>query len=117
MDQGVSIPGTVTSNAPIDAIMRMMEMLELSSIQSSTRNAPASSIGTRPVSTDSSPRTHATNLVGVCGKGTSSQPAKKLRIERNLMDAIDRMIESTTKIKKLRIEAIMAMHKDNLVER
>ena len=31
------------------------------------------------------------------------------------MDALDRMTESNTEIEKLRIEATMAMHKDNLI--
>ena len=105
-----------TSNAPIDVSYEDDGDAEPSSTQSPTRSSPASSTGTRFVSTGS-PRMHATNLAGVRGKGTSSQPAKKPRIERNLMDALDRMTKSTTKKKKFRIEATMAMHKDNLVER
>ena len=77
----------------------------------------ASSTGTKSVSIGSSPRTRAANLASVDWKGTSSQPAKKPKIDRNLMDALDRMTESNTKIEKLRIEATMAMHKDNLVDR
>ena len=68
-------------------------------------------------STGTSLQTCAANLVGVREKGTSSQPAKKDKTDRNLMDALDRMIESNTKIGKLRIEATIAMHKDNLVDR
>ena len=112
MDQEVSIPGIWTSNARINVSHGDDGDAEPSPTQSAT-----SSISNRLVSTGSSPQTRATNLVGVCGKGTSSQPTKKPRIERNLMDAIDRMTESTTKIENLRIDATMAMHKDNLVER
>ena len=117
MDQGIPILGMGTSNAPIDVNHEDDGDAKPSSTQSPTRSGHASSIGTRPMSTGRNPRTSATNLVGVCEKGISSQLAKKPRIERNLMDAIDRMIESTTEIEKLRIEATMAMHKDNLVER
>ena len=116
MDQGVPIPETRTSNALIDVSHEDDEDVEPSST-SPTCSGPASSSSTKAVSTSSSPRTHAANLAGVRGKGTSSQLAKKPRIERNLMDALDRMIESNTKIEKLRIEATIAMHKNNLVER
>ena len=116
MDQGVPIPGTETSNAPIDVSHEDDGDAKPSSTQSSTRSDPASSTGTRPMSTGTSPRTRATNLASVCGKGTSSQPTKKAKSDRNLMDALDRMTESNTEIEKLRIEATMAMHKDNLVD-
>ena len=69
------------------------------------------------MSTGSNPRTCAANLACVRGKGTSFQPAKKPRIERNLMDALDKMTQFTIEIEKLRIEATMAMYKANLVER
>ena len=68
------------------------------------------------MSIGTSPRTRAANLAGIREKGTSSQPAKKPKIDRNLMDALDSMTKSNTEIEKLRIEATMAMHKDNLVE-
>ena len=116
MDQDVPIPRTGTSNEPIDVNHKDDGDDEPSSTQSPTCSGLASSTSTRPVSTSSSLQMHATNLAGVYGKGISSQPAKKPRIERNLMDALDRITESTTKIEKLRIEATMAMHKDNLVE-
>ena len=116
MDQGVPIPKTKTSNASINVSHEDDGDVEPSSTQSPTRSGPTSSTSTRPVSTSSSLRMHASNLVGVYRKGTSFQPVKKPRIERNLMDAIDRMTKSTTEI-ELRIEATMAMHKDNLVKR
>ena len=117
MDQGVPIPGTGTSNALIDVSHEDDGDGEPSSTQSPTRSGPASSTGTRPMSTGTSPRTCVANLAGVCGKGTSSQPTKKTKTDRNLMDALDRMTESNTEIGKLRIESTMAMHKDNLVDR
>ena len=106
-----------TFNAPIDVSHEDDRDVGPSSTQSPTRSGPASSSGTKPVSTGSSPQTHASNLAGIHGKGTSSQPAKKPKIERNLMDALDRMTESNIEIEKLRIEATIAMHKDNLVDR
>ena len=117
MDQGVPIPGTGTSNAPIDVSHEDDGDAKPSSTQSPTRSGPASSTGTTPMSTGISPRTRAANLAGVRGKGTSSQPTKKTKTDGNLMDALDRMTESNTKIEKLRIESSMAMHKDNLVNR
>ena len=116
MDQDVPILGIGTSNAAINVNHEDDGDAEPSSTQSPTLSGPTSSTGTRPVNTGSSPRMRATNLVGVCGKGTSSQQAKKPRIKRNLIDALDKMTESTTEIEKLRIEATMTMHKDNLIE-
>ena len=115
MDQGVSIPETWTSNALINVSHEDDGDAEPSSTQSPTCSSPAT--GTKPMSTSSNPQTRAANLASVCGKGTSFQPAKKPRIERNFMDALDRMTKSNIEIKKLWIETIMAMHKDNLVER
>ena len=117
MDQGIPIPGTGTSNAPIDVSHEDDGDAEPSLTQSPTCSSHASSTGTRPVSTGSSSQTRTINLAGICGKGTSSQPAKKPKIDRNLMDAFNRMKKSNTEIEKLRIEATMAMHKDNLVDR
>ena len=56
------------------------------------------------------------NLVGCRGKGTSSQPSKRPTIERNLMETLDKMADSIAEIEKLRIEATLTMHKNNLVE-
>ena len=117
MDQGVPIPGTGTSNAPIDVSHVDDGNVEPSSTQCPTRSGPASSTGTRSMSTGTNPRTRAANLAGVRRKGTSSQPSNKAKTDRNLMDALDRMTESNTEIEKLRIEATMTMHKDNLVDR
>ena len=117
MDQGVPIPGTKTSTAPIDVSHEDDGDAEPSSTQSPTRSGPTSSTGTRPKSTGTSPQMRAANLAGVHGKGTSSQPNKKAKSDRNLMDALDRMTESNTEIEKLRIESSMTMYKDNLVDR
>ena len=99
MDQSVPIPGTGTFNALIDVSHEDDGDAELSSTQSPTRSRPTSSTSTRPVSTVTSPRMHVANLAGVRGKGTdSSQPAKKAKTDRNLMDALDRMTKSNTVI-------------------
>ena len=63
-----------------------------------------------------SPRTRVANLVGCRGQGTSST-AKRARVDRDLMDTLNRMSESTATIEKMRIEAALSMHKDNLLDR
>ena len=35
----------------------------------------------------------------------------------NLMDSLDRFADSTVEIERLRIEAVLTMHKNNLIER
>jgi hypothetical protein len=50
------------------------------------------------------------------GKGTNSTLAKWARIDRNLMDSFNRVANSTPEIERLRIEAGLTMHKDNLIE-
>jgi hypothetical protein len=62
-------------------------------------------------------RTRAANLVGVSGKDTNSTPFKRARVDRNLMDTLDRLADSTAEIERLRIEVALTMHKDNLIER
>lgn len=59
---------------------------------------------------------HAANLLGCRGQGTSST-AKRARVDRDLMDTLNRMSESTATIEKMRIEAVLSMHKDNLLDR
>ena len=63
-----------------------------------------------------SPHTRAADLVGCRGQCTSSI-AKRLRVDRDLMDTLNRMAESTATIEKMRIEAALAMHKENLLNR
>ena len=70
---------------------------------------------TRSTASTSS-RTSAANLVRCRGQGTSST-AKRPRVDRDLMDTLNRMSESTTTIEKRHIEAALTMHKDNLLDR
>jgi hypothetical protein len=35
----------------------------------------------------------------------------------NLMDLLDRLVDSTAEIERLRIETAITMHKDNFIER
>ena len=63
-----------------------------------------------------SPRIRAANLVGCRSQGISST-TKCARIDKDLMDTLNRMNKSTTTIEKMRIEAALAMHKDNLLDR
>ena len=93
MDQGVPIPRTGSSSAPIDISQEHNGDGEPVWTQSPTHTIPPSSAGTTQDSTGSSPRTWAVNLVGCHGKGTSSQPSKRPRIERNLMETLDRMAD------------------------
>lgn len=46
----------------------------------------------------------------------TSSTVKRPRVDRDLMDTLNRMSESTTTIEKIRIEAALAMHKDNLLD-
>ena len=101
MDQGVPMPGTGSSNVPIDVSQEDDGDGEPAWIQSPTHTVPPSSAGTTRDSTGSSPHTRATNLVGCRGKGTSSQPAKRPKVERNLMETLDRMADSTAEIEKV----------------
>ena len=78
---------------------------------------PPSSTRNKHESTGSSPRTRVVNLIGCCGKGTSSKPTKRAKIDHNLMDALDRLADSNAEIEKLRIEANLTMHRENLADR
>ena len=117
MDQCVLMPGTGSSSAPIDVSQEHDGDDEPAWTQSPTHIVPLSFAGIIQDSTGSSPRTQAVNLVGCRGKGTSSQTSKRPRIERNLMETLDRMVDSTVEFEKLKIEVALTIHKDNLVER
>ena len=82
-------------------------------MQSPTHTVLPSSVDTTQDSIGSSPCTRTANLVGCRGKGTSLQPSKRPKIERNLMETLDRMADSKT---ELRIEVALTMYEDNLVE-
>ena len=77
---------------------------------------PPSLTGHEHESTGSSPRTRAANLIGCRGKGISSKPAKRATIDYNLMDALDRLADSSAEIEKLQIEANLTMHRENLAD-
>ena len=79
------------------------------------RSGPPSSTGIDHESTGSSPRTRAANLIGCRGKGTSSKPTKKARIDRKLMEASDKLANSMVEIERLKIETALTMHKENLL--
>jgi hypothetical protein len=51
------------------------------------------------------------------GKCINFTPAKWARVDKNLMDLLDRLAYSTAEIERLRIETALTMHKDNLIER
>ena len=114
MDQGVPVPRMGTSSACVDVSkdeFRDGEPL------SPPHSGPTPSTGTDHESTRSNPRIHAANLVGCLGKGTSSKPNKRTKVDRNLMDTLDRLADSTTEIEKLTIEASLTVHRDNLLDR
>ena len=114
MDQGVPVPETGTSSAPVDV---SEDEFRDGKPLAPPRSGPTPSTGTSHESTGSNPRTRAANLVGCRGKGISSKPNKRAKVDRNLMDTLDRLADSTTEIEKLRIEASLTMHRDNLLDR
>ena len=114
MDQGVPVPRTGTSSAPVDV---SEDEFRDGKPLSPPRLGPIPSTGTGHESTGSSPRTRAANLVGCRGKGASSKPNKRAKVDRNLMDTLDRLVDSTTEIDKLRIEASLTVHRENLLDR
>ena len=63
-----------------------------------------------------SPHIRATNLIGCRSQGISSI-AKRPRLNMNLIDILNPMNVSTSTIEKMRIEAALDMHKDNLLDR
>ena len=114
MDQGMPVPGTGTSSAHVDVSedkFRDGEPL------SPPRSGPIPSTSTSHESTGSSPQTRVANLVGCRDKGTFSKPNKRAKVDRNLMDTLDRLVDSTTEIEKLRIEASLTVHRENLLDR
>ena len=108
MDQSIPVSETGTSTVPVD-------LTEEGNGDSEPSLPPHSSTGIDHKSTGSSPKTCAANLIGCHGKGTSSKPTKRARVDRNLMEALDKLADSTTKIKKLRIKTALMMHKKNLL--
>jgi hypothetical protein len=116
MDQGVSVPDTGTSTAPTEGCEEPDGDGEPSWVHSPQRTPQAHSGGDQQ-SHGTIPRTRAANLVGVSGKGTNSRPSKRAKVDRNLMNSLDRLADSTAEIERLRIEATLTMHKDNLIER
>ena len=85
-------------------------------MHSPQRTNPEAHSGGVQQSHGTTPRIRAANLVGVSEKGTNSTPSKRARIDRNLMDTLDRLADSTAEIERLRIEVTITMHKDNLIE-
>ena len=115
MDQGESVRGTAT--APVN--LEDEGDGEAPCTRSPDHTVPAftgSGTGETRSTASTSPRTRAANLVGCRGQGTSST-AKRARVDRDLMDTLNRMSESTATIEKMRIEAALSMHKDNLLDR
>ena len=112
MDQGVPVPGTGTASQPVN----LNEGGPSSPIPSPPHLA-ANASTCNVESTGSSPRTRAANLAGVRGKATSSTPSKRARVDRSLMETLDRLVDSIAEIERLRIEASLTMHRENQEER
>ena len=117
MDQGVPVPDTGTSTAPTEGCEEPDGDGEPSWVHSPQRTNPEAHNGGDQQSHGTTPRTRATNLIGVSGKGTNSTPSKRARVDRNLMESLDRLADSTAEIERLRIEVALTMHKNNLIER
>ena len=113
MDQGVLVPGMGTLIAPVDLTEKGNGDAEP---LLPPRSGPPSSTGIDHESTGSSPRTRATNLIGCRGKRTSSKPTKRAKVVRNLMEALEKLADSTAEIEKLMIETALTMHKENLLD-
>ena len=109
----IPVPGTRTSTALVDLIEEDNGDVEPSS---PPHSGPPSSTGIDHKSIGSSPRTRTANLIGCCGKGISSKPTKRAKVDRNLMEALDKLADSMAEIEKLRIETTLTMHKENLFD-
>ena len=96
MDQGVSNTGT--SNAPTDVREEANGDGEPSWAHSLQCIDLEASSGPDQQRNDTTPRTRASNLARVFEKCTNSTPAKRARIDRNLMDSLDRLADFTTEI-------------------
>jgi hypothetical protein len=112
MEQGVPVPGTGISTAATEGCEEPDGDGEPSWVHS-----PQVHSGGDQQSHITTPRTRAANLVGVSGKDTNSTPSKRAKVDWNLMNSLDRLTDSTAEIERLRIEAALTMHKDNLIER
>ena len=112
MDQGMSVPRIGTTSQPVN----LDEGGPSSPIPFPPHSAANASTGNIE-STGSSPRTRVANLAGVCGKATSSTPSKRARVDRSLMETLDRLVDSNAEIERLRIEASLTMHRENQEER
>ena len=117
MDQGVPVSDTMTSTAPTDGCEEPDGDGEPSWVRSPQRTNPEAHSGGDQQSHGTTPRTRAANLVSVSWKATNSTPSKRARVDKNLMDTLDRLADSTAEIERFRIEAALTMHKDNLIER
>jgi hypothetical protein len=42
---------------------------------------------------------------------------RQARVDMNLIDSLDRLADSTIEIERLRIEVVLTMHKNNVIER
>ena len=112
MDQGVPMSGTGTASQPVN-----LDEGGPSSPIPSQPHLAANAFTGNIQSTRSSPRTCVANLADVRGKATSSIPSKRARIDRSLMETLDRLVDSNAEIECLRIEASLTMHRENQEER
>ena len=117
MDQGESVQGTVAAHVNLEdegegdggpTYMRSSDRTLL--VFTGSGNGE-----TRGTASTSS-RTRAANIVRCQGQGTSST-AKRVRLDMDFMDTLNRMSESIETIEKMGIEAALSKHKDNLLDR
>ena len=108
MNQRIPVPGTGTSCDPFpiqDLTEEEFVDSTESPLQTPLHSGPTSSTCAGHESSANSLRTHVANLRGVRGKGTSSRPAKKSKVDRGLTGALDRLTESNMRIEERRIES------------
>ena len=111
MDQGVPVPET-----GIASQLANLDEGGLSSPIPSPPHSVANASTGNVQSTRSSPRIRAANLVAVRRKATSSTPSRRARVDRSLMETLNRLVNSNAKIERLRIEASLTMYRENQEE-
>ena len=98
MDREVPLPDTRTSNAPTNVYEKADGDGEPSWVHSPQCTDHEASSGPDQQSNDTTPRTQASNLFGVLEKCTNDTTDKRARVDRNFMDSLNRLVDSTAEI-------------------
>ncbi len=98
MNQGVPVPDIKISSASTDVCEDTDGNGELSWVHSPQSTDHETSSEPDQQSNDITLRIRTSNLIGILGKDTNFTPAKRARINMNLMDSLDRLADFTTEI-------------------